>query len=36
MGETRNSYTILMTKSEGKIPLLRPRDRREDKVKMDL
>jgi hypothetical protein len=36
MGETRNAYTILVGKPEGKRPLGRPRCRWVDNIKMDL
>jgi hypothetical protein len=36
MGETRNSYRILVGKPEGKRPLGRPRRRWVDSVKTDL
>jgi hypothetical protein len=36
MGEERNVYRVLMGKSEGKIPLGRPRHRWEDGIRMDL
>jgi hypothetical protein len=36
MGETRNSYRILVGKLEGKRPLGRPRRRWVDNIKMDL
>jgi hypothetical protein len=36
MGEKRNAYRILVGKSEGKIPLGRPRSRCVDNIKMDL
>jgi len=36
MREMKNTYTILIGKSEGKIPLGRPRRRREDNIIMDL
>jgi hypothetical protein len=36
MGEKRNANTILMRKTEGKIPLGRPRRRWVDNIKMDL
>jgi hypothetical protein len=36
MGEMRNAYNILVWKSEGKIPLERPRSRWKDNVRMDL
>jgi hypothetical protein len=36
MGETRNTYTILVGKSEGRRPLRRPRHRWEDIMKIDL
>jgi hypothetical protein len=36
MGEVRSLYRVLMGKSEGKIPLGRPRRRRKDGIKMDL
>jgi hypothetical protein len=35
MGETRNSYRILVGKPEGKRPLGRPRRRWVDNIKMD-
>jgi len=36
MGEKRGVYTVLVGKPEGKKPLVRPRRRREDNIKMDL
>ena len=36
MGERRGVYRVLVEKSEGKIPLGRPRHRWEDSIKMDL
>jgi hypothetical protein len=36
MGETRNSYSILVGKTEGKRLLGRPRCRWVDNIKMDL
>jgi hypothetical protein len=36
MGETRNTYRILVGKPEGKRPLRRPRRRWVDNIKMDL
>jgi hypothetical protein len=36
MGEMINAYTSLVRKTEGKIPLERPRNRREDNIKMNL
>jgi len=36
MGESRGVYRILVGKSEGKIPLGRPRRKWEDNIKMDL
>ncbi|KAJ4439547.1 hypothetical protein ANN_07671 [Periplaneta americana] len=36
MGESRNAYGVLVGRSEGKIPLGRPRRRWEDNIKMDL
>jgi hypothetical protein len=36
MGETRNAYSILVGKPEGKRPLGRPRRRWVDTIKMDL
>jgi hypothetical protein len=36
MGEKRNAYGILVGKSEGRIPLGRPRRRCVDVVKMDV
>jgi hypothetical protein len=36
MGETRNTYRILVGKREGKRPLGRPRRRWVDNIKMDL
>jgi hypothetical protein len=36
MGETRNSYRILVGKVEGKTPLGRPRCRWVDNIKRDL
>jgi hypothetical protein len=35
MGEKRNVYRLLVGKSEGKIPLGRPRRRWMDNIKMD-
>jgi hypothetical protein len=35
-GEMRNSYNILVGKSEGKRPLRRPRRRRKDNIRVDL
>jgi len=35
-GERRGIYRVLVGKLEGKIPLGRPRHRREDNIKMDL
>jgi hypothetical protein len=35
MGEGRNVYRVLVGKPEGKRPLVRPRHRREDGIKMD-
>jgi hypothetical protein len=35
-GETRNAYKILLGKPEGNRPLIRPRRRWVDNVKMDL
>jgi hypothetical protein len=35
-GGKRNPYVIQVGKPEGKIPLERPRRRREDNIKMDL
>ena len=34
--EKRGVYRVLMGKLEGKIPLGRPKQRREDNIKMDL
>jgi hypothetical protein len=34
-GEKRNAYKILVTKPEGKRPLVKPRHRWEDNIKMD-
>jgi hypothetical protein len=36
MGEGRNVYRVLVGNQEGKRPLLRPRRRWEDGIKMDL
>jgi hypothetical protein len=36
MREVRNAHKILVTKSEGKRPLGRPRRRWEDNIRMDL
>jgi hypothetical protein len=36
MGEKRNTYRILVGKSEGKRPLGRTRPRWEDNIRMDL
>jgi hypothetical protein len=36
MGEKRNTYRLLVGKSEGKRPLGRPRRRSVDNIKMDL
>jgi hypothetical protein len=36
MGEIRNAYMILVGKSEGKIPLGRPRSRWVDNTKIDV
>jgi hypothetical protein len=36
MGEEKNAYRILMGKAEGKRPLVRPRHRWVDNIKMDL
>jgi hypothetical protein len=36
MGEGRNLYRVLVGKSKGKRPLVRPRRRWEDGIKMDL
>jgi hypothetical protein len=36
MGKMRNAYKILIRKSEGKIPLGRPRRSLEDNIRMDL
>ncbi|KAJ4439510.1 hypothetical protein ANN_07634 [Periplaneta americana] len=36
MGESRNAYTVLVGRPEGKRPLGRPRSRWEDNIKMDL
>jgi hypothetical protein len=35
-GEERGMYRVLVGKSEGKRPLVRPRRRWEDNIKMDL
>jgi hypothetical protein len=36
MGEMRSSYTVLVGKLEGKRPLVRPRRRREDNMRIFL
>jgi len=36
MGESRNAYTVLVGKRNGKKPLGRPKRRCEDNIKMDL
>jgi hypothetical protein len=36
MGDIRNVYTVLVSKSEGKTLLERPRRRWKDNIKMDL
>ncbi|KAJ4443789.1 hypothetical protein ANN_05567 [Periplaneta americana] len=36
MGESRNAYTVLVGRPEGKTPLGRPRRKWEDNIKMDL
>jgi hypothetical protein len=36
MGEGRNVYRVLVGKPEGKRPLVRPRRRQEDGLKLDL
>jgi hypothetical protein len=36
MGERRNVYRVLVGKPEGKRPLVRPKRRWEDGIKMDL
>jgi hypothetical protein len=36
MGGTRNAYKVLVGKPERKRPILRPRHRRQDKIKIDL
>ena len=36
MEQSRNAYTVLVEKPEGKRPLGRPRHRWEDNIKMDL
>jgi hypothetical protein len=36
MGERRGVYRVLVAKPEGKRPLVRPRNRWEDNIKMDL
>ena len=36
MEQSRNAYTVLLGKPEGKRPLGRPRRRWEDNIKMDL
>jgi hypothetical protein len=36
MGEGRGAYSVFVGKHEGKRPLLRPRHRWEDNIKMDL
>jgi hypothetical protein len=36
MGETRNAYSLLVGKPEGKRPLGRPRRRWVDSIRMDL
>jgi hypothetical protein len=35
-GEKRDAYRVLWEQARGKRPLVRPRRRREDNVKMDL
>ena len=36
MGERRGTYRVLLGKREGKRPLVRPRHRWEDNIKMDI
>jgi hypothetical protein len=36
MGERRGIYMVFMGKPEGKTPLVRPKRRWEDNIKMDL
>jgi hypothetical protein len=36
MAEMRSAYKVLMRRSEGKRPLIRPRHRWEDNIRMDL
>ena len=36
MEQSRNAYRVLVKKPEGKVPLVRPRRRCEDNIKMDL
>ena len=35
-GKKGNAYTVLLGKPEGKIPVVRPRRRWEENIKMDL
>ena len=35
MGERRGAYSVLVEKPEGRRPLIRPRRRWEDNIKMD-
>jgi hypothetical protein len=36
MGEIKNSYKLLVGKCEGRRPLVRPRHRWEDNIRIDL